>query len=118
MATTLLFWNCKNNIAILKITDDMEAVRYYTKALKDLSARLSDPFDRTSAGVIATVIGCLCHDVGVFILPAFSCTHHLRQVHIGDWARWSTHIDGLYQIVKLRGGMDGLDNHIPAIASW
>ncbi|CAG9977263.1 unnamed protein product [Clonostachys byssicola] len=101
MATTLLLWNRKNNVPILKITDDMEPVRYYTKALKDLSVRLSDPFDRTSAGVIATVIGCLCHDV-----------------HIGNWGRWSTHIDGLYEVSKLRGGMDRLDNHIPAIASW
>ncbi|KAK7221366.1 hypothetical protein V2G26_009369 [Clonostachys chloroleuca] len=101
MATTLLLWNRKNSIPVLKITDDMEPMRYYTKALKDLSARLSDPCDHKSAGVIATIIGCLCHDV-----------------QIGDWGRWSTHIDGLYQVSKLRGGMDGLENHIPAIASW
>ncbi|KAF5003983.1 hypothetical protein FDECE_9483 [Fusarium decemcellulare] len=101
MATTLLLWNRKNNIPVLKVADNMEAVRYYFKALKDLSTRLSDPFDRTSAGVVATIIGCLCHDV-----------------HVGDWERWSAHIDGLYQVSKLRGGLDGLDNHIPAIASW
>ncbi|KAJ3550113.1 hypothetical protein NM208_g143 [Fusarium decemcellulare] len=101
MATTLLLWNRKNNVPVLKVADNMEAVRYYSKALKDLATRLSDPFDRTSAGVVATIIGCLCHDV-----------------HIGDWGRWSAHIDGLYQVSKLRGGLDRLDNHIPAIASW
>ncbi|RSL85663.1 hypothetical protein CEP52_016076 [Fusarium oligoseptatum] len=101
MATTLLLWNRKNNDPILTAANDMEAVRYYSKALKDLSTRLSDPFDCTSAGVVATIIGCLCHDV-----------------HIGDWGRWSTHVDGLYQVSQLRGGIDGMDNHIPAIASW
>ncbi|CAH0034467.1 unnamed protein product [Clonostachys rhizophaga] len=63
MGTTLLLWNRKNSIPTLKITDDMEPKRYYTKAPKDISARLSDPFDHKSAGVIATIIGCLCHDV-------------------------------------------------------
>jgi hypothetical protein len=62
MATTLLLLDRSNSIPILKITDNMEAMRYYTKALKDLSARLSDPFDHKSAGVTATIIGCLCHD--------------------------------------------------------
>ncbi|KAF4468831.1 hypothetical protein FALBO_4279 [Fusarium albosuccineum] len=101
MATTLLLWNRKNNVPMLRVTDNMQAVRYYSKAVKDLSTRLSDPFDRTSAGVVASIIGCLCHDV-----------------HVGDWERWSAHIDGLYQVSKLRGGIDGMDNHIPTIASW
>lgn len=40
-----------------------ESAKYYTQSCKELSLRLSDPGDRFSDGVIATVLGFLCHDV-------------------------------------------------------
>ncbi|KAH7136397.1 hypothetical protein EDB81DRAFT_693487 [Dactylonectria macrodidyma] len=101
MATTLLSQDRRGNIPAHRTTDNSEAVEYYSKALKGLSKRLSDPFDQTSPGVIATIIGCLCHDV-----------------QLGEWERWSAHIDGLDQVFKLRGGTDGLENHIPLLAFW
>ncbi|KAM5378797.1 hypothetical protein ACJZ2D_004270 [Fusarium nematophilum] len=101
MATTLLFWNRRNNIPIHRIVDNIEAAKYYSKALKELSKRLSNPSDRTSPGVIATIIGCLCHDV-----------------KLGHWESWSTHVDGLDRVFELRGGTDGLENHIPLLAFW
>ncbi|KAI8713683.1 hypothetical protein NCS52_01213600 [Fusarium sp. LHS14.1] len=105
MATTLLLWNRKNNDPVLKAANDMEAVRYYSKALKDLSTRLSDPFDCTSAGVVATIIGCLCHDISSIRCACILYTNHMRQVHIGDWGRWSTHVDGEASEVLILGEM-------------
>lgn len=40
-----------------------ESAKYYTQSCKELSLRLSDPGDRIGDGVIATVLGFLCHDV-------------------------------------------------------
>ena len=42
-----------------------QAGMYYSRAVAQLSRRLADPRERLSLGVIATVVGCLCHDVSV-----------------------------------------------------
>lgn len=40
-----------------------EAATYYLQSCRELSCRFADPSDRLSDGVIATVLGFLCHDV-------------------------------------------------------
>lgn len=45
------------------IEDSAESNRYYLRALQQLNMRLSNKAECTSPGVIATILGCLCHDV-------------------------------------------------------
>jgi hypothetical protein len=44
-----------------------EAMKYYTKSLQSVSKRLQDPVDSVSEGVLGTVLGFVCHDVGTTI---------------------------------------------------
>jgi hypothetical protein len=47
-----------------KEVETTEAMKYYTTSLQSLSNRLHDPVDGISEGVITTVLGFVCHDVG------------------------------------------------------
>ena len=42
----------------------------------------------------------------------------MSQAQSRDWDRWSVHMDGLARISNLRGGFDGLGDHIPILTSW
>lgn len=44
-------------------TDIPESIKYYSRSVRDLTARLNDPIDRLSEGVIGTITGFVCHDV-------------------------------------------------------
>ncbi|KAH8598684.1 hypothetical protein B0O99DRAFT_683441 [Bisporella sp. PMI_857] len=101
LATSLLSWDRRNNSSVGDFGKNTEAANYYTKALRQLSRRLSDPSECTSAGVIATIVGFLCHDA-----------------HIGEWKRWAVHLDGLDRILTLRGSVDVLEKHVALIAFW
>ncbi|KAH7020708.1 uncharacterized protein B0I36DRAFT_333061 [Microdochium trichocladiopsis] len=75
---------------------------YYTRSLAHLNAKLGGSMaEQTSEGAIITVLGLACHDVGV-----------------RNWERWAYHANGLATIVRMRGGMDGLEDGAVAYATW
>lgn len=67
MASALLFWDWRKGVMSREFFDNPEATKYYFIALDQLSKRLNDPQECASPGVIATILGCLCHDVRYFI---------------------------------------------------
>lgn len=63
LASALLFWDHRMGKMHMEYSDNPESGKYYFVALNQLMVRLSDPQQCVSAGVIATILGCLCHDV-------------------------------------------------------
>ncbi|KAL6880844.1 hypothetical protein J3F83DRAFT_720033 [Trichoderma novae-zelandiae] len=76
-----------------------EANKYYSKSLAQLSHRLSNREECVSSGVIATIMGFICIDT-----------------RVGNWDRYSMHMNGLERIYHLRNGFEGLDAEIPLMA--
>ncbi|KAI5461949.1 hypothetical protein BGZ63DRAFT_403227 [Mariannaea sp. PMI_226] len=101
LASTILFQDHRQGLMHMEYLENPESMKYYCKALSQLNTRLAHPEDCMSVGVIATILGCVCHDTNV-----------------GNWSRWAVHLDGLERISKLRGGFDGLENEIPLMAFW
>ncbi|EXJ76030.1 uncharacterized protein A1O5_00538 [Cladophialophora psammophila CBS 110553] len=102
MASSSLFWDqAHGKPDSVEYNDNPESTRYYFEGLGQLSKRLRDPRESVSAGVIASILGCVCHDVTV-----------------ANWDRWAVHLNGLHRISKLRGGFEGLENNIALIAFW
>lgn len=78
LANTLLLWNrIRGQSNIIEYTDSPESMKYYFEAADQLSKRLLDPQDRVSVGVIATVLGYMCHDVRLSSYFSFSCCNWL-----------------------------------------
>jgi hypothetical protein len=44
--------------------ESSESTKYYTMSLQVINKRLQDPVDKISEGVMGTVLGFACHDVG------------------------------------------------------
>jgi hypothetical protein len=44
--------------------ENTESMALYTMSLRSVNKRLQDPVDGISEGVIGTVLGLVCHDVG------------------------------------------------------
>lgn len=64
MASSMLFWDQVHGKPDNKgYHENPESTRYYFEGLGQLSRRLRDPRDCVSAGVIASILGCICHDV-------------------------------------------------------
>jgi hypothetical protein len=63
LAGALLFKESTKGKPVLDFTDNEKSAKYYFNALAQLSGRLSDRLDCVKAGVVATVLGCICHDV-------------------------------------------------------
>lgn len=40
----------------------------------------------------------------------------LGQTTIGNWKRWELHVNGLQQLVRTRGGWDGLERNMLVMA--
>ncbi|KAL7912598.1 hypothetical protein GGI35DRAFT_440668 [Trichoderma velutinum] len=79
--------------------DNPEANKYYSRSLNQLSHRLSSREECVSIGVIATIMGFICIDT-----------------RVGNWDRYSMHMNGLERIYHLRNGFDGLDKEISLMA--
>ncbi len=63
LASAVLAFDARKGIEATEFADNAESSQYYSESLRQLSRRLTDPVERVSPGVIAAVIGCLCHDV-------------------------------------------------------
>lgn len=96
-----------------------ESLKYFGQCLSLVTKRLEDPKDRTSEGVITTILGLICHDVRHSLeLMVKSRLIDNHQLYVGIWDRLAAHSAGLYSIYKLRGGFKDLGPNIPLFASW
>ncbi|KIX06765.1 uncharacterized protein Z518_04741 [Rhinocladiella mackenziei CBS 650.93] len=82
-------------------SDCVESARYFSTCLNQIAQRLGSKTDSISQGVITTILGFLCHD---------SC--------LGKWDRWAIHMDGLENILQLRGGFQILSTNTSMFTSW
>ncbi|KAH7393143.1 fungal-specific transcription factor domain-containing protein [Cadophora sp. MPI-SDFR-AT-0126] len=71
-----------------------ESLAHHTYSLQLVNRQMRDVKAATNDGVISAIIG-------------FACYYHL----IGDMRSWKTHLDGLKEIIHLRGGLVTLDSN-------
>ena len=64
LAYAVLFQDQSRGIPNTEFGENPESASYYSHSLQRLSKRLSDQEDCVSDGVIVTVLGLLCYDVG------------------------------------------------------
>ncbi|KAF2816217.1 uncharacterized protein BDZ99DRAFT_131374 [Mytilinidion resinicola] len=69
--------------------EDSEVLKHHVIATRSINARLASPDHRTSDGVIGAVAGLVCHDYVS-----------------GLYERWRIHVNGLKELIALRGGID------------
>ncbi|EKJ71823.1 hypothetical protein FPSE_08008 [Fusarium pseudograminearum CS3096] len=100
LATAALYWNNAERLS-RAFESDSESIKYYFKSVKELSRRLDSETDCLSGGVIATTVGLICYDT-----------------YIGNWSRYTMHMDGLEMISTLRLGFDGLGSNLSLMAFW
>ena len=85
----------------LEYTDSVESTKYYSKCLTQITRQLGCQSLSISEGVITTVLGFVCHSFAT-----------------GNWDQCEMHMKGLERIIRLRGGFQGLRDHVPLFASW
>ncbi|EPE34170.1 hypothetical protein GLAREA_07183 [Glarea lozoyensis ATCC 20868] len=78
-----------------------DAIIHHNKAIKAVSQRLHDGIGITGEGMIAAVLG-------------FAHHAHVRL----DFSAWKSHMDGVKQIVKLRGGVQTLNQDMKNTLYW
>lgn len=64
LANAALFLNQMVNQGGLEYNDCSESLNYFNVCLKQVSQRLGNNFDCISEGLLTTILGFLCHDVG------------------------------------------------------
>ncbi|KAJ5676550.1 uncharacterized protein N7477_002183 [Penicillium maclennaniae] len=101
MANAAMFLDEARNPGTFQYEDSAEALRYYGQCVEQITARLSNPEDCTSEGVITTILGLICHDL-----------------YVGTLDRWAFHVRGLAQLARLRGGFHGMSKDIQLFACW
>jgi len=66
LASAAIFADAINRgSAVTEFRDHPEAAKYYSETLQRLTTRLNSPSECLRPGVVATVLGFLCHDVGL-----------------------------------------------------
>ncbi|KEF52384.1 uncharacterized protein A1O9_11625 [Exophiala aquamarina CBS 119918] len=85
----------------LEYSDCLESSSYYSTCLNTLSKRLSSRTERSSEGVITTILGFLCHDSNV-----------------SNWQRWALHMKGLQEVMQIRGSLQGLSSWVTGFIFW
>lgn len=93
-----------------------ETLTYYGQCVRQVTDRLSDPIENTGMGVIICILGLICHDVSTLHLHV-SLLWHLK-LYVGTLDRWAYHIQGLAEIIQIRGGYWQLDENIQLFCSW
>jgi hypothetical protein len=76
LASALLFKDNTSERPVLDFNDNEKSAKHYFKALSQLSDRLGDRQECMSPGVVATVLGCICHDVRSTVLLQYLKLHH------------------------------------------
>jgi hypothetical protein len=65
LANAALFFNQMTKPGSFEYSDYLESSKYYSQCLNQVTRRLSSRTESVSEGVITTVLGFICHDVGI-----------------------------------------------------
>ncbi|KIW65371.1 hypothetical protein PV04_07637 [Phialophora macrospora] len=101
LANAALFFHQRTLNKGSEYSDFEESSKYLSLCLNQVTTRLNQGPDNVGEGVITTVLGFLCHD---------STT--------GRWDRYAMHMDGLQNILRLRGDFHRLKSTIVMFVSW
>jgi hypothetical protein len=103
------------------IVDTTESLQLYNEALRLMNEKLRDSKQETSDNVIGSMCGFLTHDVCVFsfcicfTLPVLTGFKYI----LGDTSGWNRHMDGLWKMITLRGGIEALsDDQLLITLQW
>lgn len=119
LAHGVVFLNELRRRAGYDFQHDTESVKYLSRTLKHLSYYLEDDTSRVSDVTVCTILGLACKDVSVPLLRvSVDLSNGISQANCGDWNQWSTHMNGLAQIHRLRGGFHGMGHDLPILALW
>ncbi|OQV01780.1 Fungal specific transcription factor domain-containing protein [Cladophialophora immunda] len=101
LANAALFFHQMTERKGCEYSDFEESSKYLSLCLNQVAQRLGRESHNISEGVITTVLGFLCHDSTV-----------------GKWDRYNVHMNGLNNIVRLRGGIQALNSNIVMFTCW
>lgn len=123
MANAAMFMAQRRQPETFQYEKCSEALEYYGQCLHHVTKRLENRGDRTSDGVIVTILGFICHDVSevqsipMTKVPSDTWSYNL-QLYVGTLDRWTAHIQGLRRVIELRGGFENLDANLALWTSW
>ena len=98
-----------------------ESLAHHTYSLQLVNRQMSDVKVATTDGVISSIIGFACYYVRVPPPPKSESKTDVAIKHlIGDMISWRTHLDGLEQVINLRGGIETLESneYLRIMLSW
>ncbi|KIY03501.1 uncharacterized protein Z520_00192 [Fonsecaea multimorphosa CBS 102226] len=101
LANAALFFHQMTERRGCEHSDSEESSKYLSLCLNQVAQRLEMESHNISQGVITTILGFLCHDSTV-----------------GKWNRYDVHMNGLSNIVRLRGGFQALNSNTVMFTSW
>jgi hypothetical protein len=96
-------WNERNKV------NTYEPTKHYNMSINSVRARISDPIDRMSDGLLGAILGLACQDVRRKIESRkTSSADPFEQIRQGHLDRWAIHMRGLKMIIDMRGGLENL----------
>ncbi|KIW83801.1 hypothetical protein Z517_03047 [Fonsecaea pedrosoi CBS 271.37] len=101
LANAALFFHQMTERKGCEYGDFEESSKYLSLCLNGVAQRLERETHQISDGVITTVLGFLCHDSNV-----------------GRWDRYGVHMQGLNNIIQVRGGFQTLNSTIVMFTCW
>lgn len=87
---------------------EIHALRYYNKAIQELNRRLSTPLDCASDGVLMTITSLISYAVFNRLMSQDRALLMPLQMQKGDLQAVRSHLQGMKQLVDLRGGLDNI----------
>lgn len=102
-----------NTLRSLPASESSEAIVLSTQAIQSVNHRLADPALNTSDGVVAAVLAFSCHTVsgstGSVANPKQKMFLTIPKIMFNDVPGSKTHLQGLEEILRRRGGLGTLD---------
>ncbi len=96
------------------MSENSEAIILSTQAIQSVNHRLSDPVLNTSDGVVAAVLAFSCHTVSNSTASVANPKQRIfltiLKIMFNDIPGSKTHLTGLEEIIRRRGGLGTLDS--------
>ncbi|KAI2467159.1 hypothetical protein F4781DRAFT_444567 [Annulohypoxylon bovei var. microspora] len=102
LANAIIYRGLKPGERKPEFDTDLEAMKWYTLSLSSITKRLADPAQNGSEGLVIAVTGFVCHDAS-----------------IGNFDRFSIHMEGLQRLINKKGGLQTLSSpFLRLMISW